>query len=1020
MAVRSLVRLAGWQRRSTLVAVVLLAGIIGPSLHRSSAALAGGTSLVRGVPSNAQRTELFANVHPLAQSRYDAGAVPGSFKMLELKFVLRRSAAQEAALESLLSAQQKRGSRQYHQWLTPGQFGAQFGVGDQDLQAAKTWLQAQGFSVGDVPAGRGVLPFSGTAAQVEAAFQTPIHYFSINGVQHFANTANPQIPAALQPLVGGIRGLHDFRARSTSRSRVLALPDEAVGGSNFVTPTDYAIIYNFLPSYEHGVWGAGVTVAVAAQSDISLAIPANYWNAYGVYQNQQLSSVAAAAASDPGRTADENETEAYLDVEIIGALAPKAKIVVVRDKDVGTAFEYAINQNLGGILNVSFSNCEKALGSANASIKSAYQQAVAEGITVVVSSGDSGIAECDGAFNNTKGDTVVSGLSVNGLASTPYDIAVGGTDFNPQLVRQGSYWGASNSPGTHANAISYIPEMVWNVSCANPITAALDGAANPLALCNSSSHTSLDLIEGGGGGLSSCISVDSSGACNAGYAAPSWQSGVVGIQGLTTRAIPDLSMLANNWIACDQNMATCGSGTQLEIFSGTSAAAPAMSAVMALVDGVQITSSNADGRQGNLNPWLYQAAAAEYGTPASPNSANLNSCNSSNGASVGDTCAFYDITAGSNAQPCEVSGYAAASNRPLSTCASASGYTYGIVQVSSSSTVAYNASSGYDLATGLGSMNVAYVIETIAGVHAPTDLALTANGSSVNLSWTGLAIAKTYNVFEGTSAGGEAAAPAQAGITGTTTTVSGLTPGQTYYFYVTGTTPAGIATYPSEEVGITLPPAAPTGVATTGTATTITLTWSASNAASSYSVLQGSAAGAESSTPVATGITGTSYSLSGTAGKTYYFQVIAVGQGGNSLASSEVSGTVLPTPPTGLSATAGNASVTLSWAAGSGATGYNIYEGTSSGNEASAAVMSNVTGTTATVNGLSNATPYYFTVTSVNSAGTSAPSNQASATPAAPSGGGGGSFDLIDLLLACALLLGKVTSPAAPRLNARL
>jgi fibronectin type 3 domain-containing protein len=1016
MYVRSLVRCLRRHRGSVLVAVALLAGSVVLPLQRSGA-LASGPVLVRVIPNNAQRVELFGNLHPLAQQSYDSGAVPAAFKMHELKFVLKRSAAQDAALESLLAAQQTVGSPRYHKWLTPEQFGAQFGVGEQDFQAAKTWLQAQGFSVGELPAGRGVLSFSGTAAQVEAAFQTPIHYFTIDGVQHFANTANPQLPAALQPLVAGIRGLHDFRARTNSSSRMVALPDEQIGSDNYVTPTDYAIIYNIQPLYEHGLWGAGVTVAVAAQSDISPTIVTNYWNAYGVYQNQQLSSVAAAAASDPGRTGNANETEAYLDVEIIGALAPKAKIVLVRDKDVITAFEYAINHNIAGIVNVSFSNCEKALGSTNAAVKTAYQQAVAAGMTVIVSSGDSGIAECDASLRNTAGKTVVTGLSVNGLASTPYNIAVGGTDFNPQLVAQGSYWDPSNTPGTFSNARSYIPEMVWNLSCGNPVTASLDGYADALTLCNTPSHSALDLISGSGGGVSSCTSVGSSGACSQGYAAPSWQTGVVGIQGFTSRAIPDLSMLANKWIACDQKATSCGASNQLEIFNGTSAAAPVMSAVAALLDGVEITNANTDGRMGNLNPLLYQAAAGEYGSPSNPNAANLTSCNSSNGVAVGDTCIFYDITAGSNAQPCKVIGYSASSNRPLSTCASASGYTYGIVEVSSSSALAYNAAPGYDLATGLGSMNVAYVIEAIAGIHTPTSLVLTPNGSSVNLSWTGISIAKNYNVYEGTSPAGESSTPIQTGIATTTTTVSGLTPGQTYYFYVTGTTAAGISTYPSEEEFITLPPAAPTGAAATGTATTITLTWNASSAASSYSVLEGSVAGGESSTPVATGITGTSYSMSATAGKTYYFKALAVGQGGNSLASNEVSGMVLPTSPMGLTATAGNASVTLSWTAGSGAASYNIFEGTSSGNEASAAVMSNVTGTTATIKGLANTTQYYFTVTSVNAAGTSTPSNQASAAPTAPSSGGGGSFELFELLLGGAFVLSKTLLPVGRRLQ---
>jgi subtilase family serine protease len=298
--------------------LLLLGLIVWLSPHQRGFALESAASLVAGVPNDAQRVVLPSHIQPLAQPRFDAGAVPGSLPMVELKLVLRRSPAREAALQKLLAAQQTAGSPQYHQWLTPAQFGARFGASDQDIQTVKAWLQMHSFKVDAVSAGRGVLPFSGTAAQVEAAFQTPIHYFIVDGVRHFANTANPQIPVAFQPLVSGIRGLHDFRAKSGARSRLVSMPAVATSAGNFVVPADYAVIYDFVPLYKGNISGSGVTVAVAAQSDIDPTIPANYWSAFGVSQGQQLSSVAAAAATDPGRTNNGDETEAYLDVEIVG------------------------------------------------------------------------------------------------------------------------------------------------------------------------------------------------------------------------------------------------------------------------------------------------------------------------------------------------------------------------------------------------------------------------------------------------------------------------------------------------------------------------------------------------------------------------------------------------------------------------------------------------------------------------------------------------------------------------------
>jgi subtilase family serine protease len=996
-------RSRGLRRGSFVLASSLLGLIVCLTPYRSGVALESPVSLVKGVPSDAQRVMLAGHIQPLAQQRYDTGAVPGTLPMMELKVVLRRSATQDAALQTLLAAQQTAGSPQYHQWLTPAQFGARFGASSQDIQALKVWLQMHSFKVGAVSAGRAVLPFSGTAAQVEAAFQTPIHYFIVDGVRHFANTANPEVPAAFQSLVSGVRGLHDFRAHASAKSRVVSMPAIAVNGNNYVTPADYAVIYNFVPLYKGNISGAGVTVAVAAQSDIDLTIPANYWSAFGVNQGQQLSSVAAAAATDPGRTNNRDESEAYLDVEIIGGLAPNAKIVLVRDEDVETAFDYAIDNNLAAVVNVSFSSCENSLGSANASVNSTFKQAAAQGITVAVSAGDGGIAECDDDLHDMPGKTVVSGLSVNGFASTPYNIAVGGTDFNPVLVQAGDYWNTSNSSGTYANAKSYIPEMVWNETCVNPVTASMDGATNVLAFCNNASYADLDQISGGGGGVSSCITVSASGACATGYAQPAWQTGVGGLPGSQRRSIPDVALLANDWVACDQTITTCGVGGQVGIYSGTSASAPAMSAIVLLLDQALISNTNTDGRQGNINPTLYRLAAAEYGTTQSPNAASLNSCNANNGANIGATCVFNDVTTGSNGQPCSVTGFSAGGSLPASTCASASGDTYGIVEAASS--VAYGAGAAYDLASGLGSINAANLVQTITGLKSPTGLTATVSGTTVNLSWTSSASATAYDLYQGTASEGEGDTPVQSGITATSATVTGLQAGQTYYFLVSAVTPSGIS-LPSNEANATLAPAAPTGVGTSGTATTITLAWTASYGANTYSVLEGSTAGGEAATPSVTGITGTSYSLAGTPGKTDYFQVIAVNEGGSSAASSEVSGTVLPTPPTGLIATGGNASVTLSWAAGQGAASYKVFEGASAGKEASAAVMTNVSGTTTTVTGLANGTPYYFTVASVNAAGSSAPSNEANATTATPSGGG--SLQLVDLLFATVLVLGRL------------
>ena len=153
---------------------------------------------------------LRGNVHPLARPEFDQGVAPDDLPMERMLLVLQRGADQEAALRQLLDDQQVKSSAQFHQWLTPEQFGQQFGPADSDLQAVTDWLTSQGFQVTKVAAGRTVIEFSGTAGLVRQVLGTEIHKFRVNGEDHWANTSDPQIPAALAPVVAGFASLNNF------------------------------------------------------------------------------------------------------------------------------------------------------------------------------------------------------------------------------------------------------------------------------------------------------------------------------------------------------------------------------------------------------------------------------------------------------------------------------------------------------------------------------------------------------------------------------------------------------------------------------------------------------------------------------------------------------------------------------------------------------------------------------------------------------------------------------------------
>ena len=985
---------------------------------------------------NSELVPLSGNVHQFARTQLDAGEAPSTLRPTGLDIVFTKTPEQQGALQQLLIAQQDPKSAQYHKWLTPAQYGQRFGASDATLAAVTNWLKSSGLTVGQLPPGRGHLPFFGSKTQIESALHTQIHLFAAAGEQHYANVSAPLIPASLTSAITAIRGLNDFHPRpgvhasKASRrgtlprvgsSSTLAAPATYYAGSDqypgYVGPTDFAILYNLQPAYSQGFTGAGVTIAIVAQSDIDPSVLTTFWTAFGVSGSnfglpaQQFTSLlvpAGAGGSDPGETNDGNEDEAYLDTEILGGLAPGAQLILVSDADASLAAQYAIDQNLAAILNISFGACESAEGSYNASVASMYQQAVAEGITITVSSDDAGVVGCIAETDlGVTNDVNSNGFAVNGLASTPYNLAVGGTDFNDQSDSTATlalYWSTTNQTGTLASAKSHIPEMVWNDSCANPVYAAYFGYS-PIVFCNTTtlnnqSNPFINII-GGGSGVSSCTTTNGNGDCTGGYAQPSWQQGVLGITNFGGRAVPDVSMIATLWLMCSYDTTPCdptqpptfqqGTGT-VKVLEGTSAAAPSVAAIVALIDQTQISSSLPDGRQGLLNPTLYSLAAIEYGSTAT-----ATACDASQGAITNAACVFYDVTAGSSAQPCKVSGYStkAAGSLPASTCAGSGSDATGIMEITG--VQSYAAGTGFDLASGLGSINASALIASFASVPAPSGLSAAASGQTVTLTWTADTSAASYDVYQGSAPGPVSSSAVQADVTGTSATLSGLQFGQEYVFAIAALSSSGVISPRSGSVEVTTVPAAPSGVsvAALGTTTgTLNLAWNASAGATSYNIYEGTASGGEGTTAAESGLTGTAASLASlTPGKQYFFTVVAVDAGGNSAASAEASGTTIASPPTGVAASGGNASVSLSWAASAGATGYDIYQGTTSSGEGTTPVQSGVSGTSVTISGLTNGKMYYFTVAAVDAGGVSSPSAQASATPAAPKSGGGGALD---------------------------
>ncbi len=681
----------------------------------------------------AQMVALQGNVHPLARATYDQGPLADAQPLHRMLLLIQRGPDQEKALRQLLDDQQSVSSPNFHQWLTPQQFGAQFGPAPADVQTVTTWLQSQGFKVNRVSAGMTVIEFDGTAGQVRNAFHTQMHRYMVNGQERNANASNPQIPAALAPVVAGIVSLHNFPAQSHlmkigafkhgSKAGVLSplFTPPASGIDTFpLVPADFGAIYNVTPLWNAGIDGTGQAIAVVGQSQVDVTDIQNFRTLFGLSSNFTADNIIVDGI-DPG-IVDGDETESDLDIEWSGGVAKNAtiKFVIAASTEVtgGTHLSalYIVDHNVAPVLSESYGVCEKNLGASNNQYYNAlWEQAAAQGITVIISAGDGGSAGCDD-FNAQVPAT--QGLAVSGYASTPFNVAVGGTDFD-QINKWQQFWSPTNDPVTLGSALGYIPEIPWNDSCAQ---LGLTGCG--------SSQAGGDLmnIVAGSGGPSSI------------YSKPSWQSGP-GVPGDNKRDIPDISLFASNgftgsgYLICAMDQGGfCESGSQFFSYlsiGGTSASAPAFAGIMALVNHSQANQSLSN-RQGNANNVLYALAKKQVNvTPA------LN-CNAS--ASPVSTCTFHDVTKGNSFFANSITGTnSVACQGASANCSATVASQTGALVAPGTATpkvLAWTTNPSYDLAVGLGSVNAQNLVTNWKSANATaTTTTLSLNGgAAVNIT----------------------------------------------------------------------------------------------------------------------------------------------------------------------------------------------------------------------------------------------------------------------------------------------
>ncbi len=680
-------------RRIGLATMILA---LAAAFHLGVLAKAGGPQarardLITKDIDESRRVTLRGNTRPEANRRNDRGRVPDDFPLEHMLLQLRRPPELQQEYDAYVDGLTRHNSSNFHQWLEPAQVGENYGLSNSDLRQIEFWLRSHGIRVNFVYPNRVVMDISGTASELREATRVDIHYLEVNGEQHFANMNDPEIPEALAPAIVGIVSIHDFRPHPMVKPRTQYTYTDSNGTWYAVTPADLAQIYNLNPLFSQGITGAGQTVAVVEDSDpYTPSGKTNTADWTSFEQEFKLTQYGGSVTvthpnvtghtncSDPGDNGDDIEVE--LDMQYASAAAPAAAIMVAACANTVTDGPLIAVENLNAstphpfIISVSYGECEAEDGAAlNSALYSAYETAVSEGISVFVSSGDEGPASCD-----PNAAAASHGINVSGWASTIYNVAVGGTDFGDTFAgTNATYWSATNS-AVLQSAVGYIPEIPWNDSCAGILLVTYEDMyegynENPPygagGFCNADG-TGFRTTGSGSGGPSGCAtgapttSEEVSGTC-AGYAKPSWQSGLFGNPADGVRDLPDVSLFAANglwshfYIFCYSHTGhafggaactgtpdpTAKTGATWSAAGGTSFASPILAGIQALVNQrtAALTISPIPG-QGNPNPVYYAIAASEYGASGST------ACNSSAQLlprrGVATACVFYDVTQG--------------------------------------------------------------------------------------------------------------------------------------------------------------------------------------------------------------------------------------------------------------------------------------------------------------------------------------------------------------------------------------
>src|ERR1700722_1100603 len=790
-------------RRPHLFSLPVFFALISCVLIAANFSFAAATDRITSPIVSAQAARVSGSVPRFARAQSDRGAVDSSLKLEYITLLTVPSASQKQALSKLIADQQNPASPSYHKWLTPEQYADRFGLSPNDIQKLTNWLQSEGFTVVRTARGRNWIVFSGTAGQVEKTFQTEIHNYEVKGEAHFANMTPPAFPAALAGIVTGLRGLNDFRPKSQAKRGQPNYTFALNGGDYiFLAPGDIKTMYDVSTLYGDGIDGTGQTVAVMGETGVYQSDLTNFRQNFGlsaincsvsgdIITSCNTSNFKYVLVNGTATSVYDDLPEADLDIEWSGATARNAQIIFVTSNSTSGGFVWdswyhAVDNNIAPVITMSYTApCEfyeARQSSGEGSIVSdeaELAKANSEGITFMNSSGDTGVAEGDN-YNKTGTSLAEDGYAVGYPASSASVTGVGGT-LLPFSEYTETYFNPTNdSNGDGGSATMYVPEQAWNDSLEfaylcesgnNKTTNSLcvdngigDGPLltdweNVQLAVNSAGYPVIG-IAAGGGGPSNCVSMDANQVCKSGFPQPTWQSGLnvtainpsgLGQENSTkTRLSPDISLAASanfpGYLVCTQVNGSAGGGSSCDspstgikdmltgcingtgpctIFGGTSVSTPIFAGMVSLLNQEVVAKGlQAEPGLGNINPTLYRLAASN-----STNGAFNPVTTSSSGVySNGVWCDPGSPSTGIGGDPW-----------PVAMACPSTG-----TSLLSFNTYNFDATTNYNLAVGLGSVNLSHLAAALVASNLSTTT--TPLTSSLNPANQGVAVTFTATV----------------------------------------------------------------------------------------------------------------------------------------------------------------------------------------------------------------------------------------------------------------------------------